>query len=227
VAFGVALALGALHALAPGHGKTVMAAYLVGQRGSMRQALGIGATVAITHTIGVLALGIVLTVSQTVAPERLFPVLGAVSGLVLVAIGATLLRRVLRRPVRHGHHHGHHHGHQHHHHDEPAPMGWRSVIGMGLAGGLVPSPSALLVLLGAVALGRAWFGVILVVAYGLGMAATLVLVGLVLARARTRLERLLQGPRLAALATRVIPAAAASVITFLGLSLAIKSGVQL
>src|SRR5205823_984135 len=153
-------------ALAPGHGKTVMAAYLVGQRGSMRQAALIGLTVTATHTAGVLALGLALSVSSLVAPERLYPWLGLASGVLLAFIGAGLLRRAVRaRKHRHAHHH-HHHGHDHDHgpdHDgEAAPVRTRALVAMGFAGGLVPSPSALVVLLGAMALGRAWFGVVLV-----------------------------------------------------------------
>src|SRR5207244_708695 len=96
VAFGIlavalALVLGAIHALAPGHGKTVMAAYLVGQRGSLRQAALIGLTVTATHTAGVMALGIVLTTSAVIAPERLYPWLGLASGLLLAAIGVSVL----------------------------------------------------------------------------------------------------------------------------------------
>lgn len=233
VAFALAVGLGALHALAPGHGKTVMAAFLVGERGSLRQAWLIGLTVTVTHTAGVLLLGLTLTATDVAAPERVYPLLGAASGLLLGGVGVMLLVRALRaaratqqhqgheHPHPHDHDHGEdhdddrdpdhgHHGHDHPHangHDDGdthrhgvfshrhvvpdvgRPLGWRSVVAMGFAGSLVPSPSALVVLLGAVALGRAWFGVVLVLAYGIGMAATLTGAGLLLARARDRLDR--------------------------------------
>src|SRR5207302_7666714 len=112
LALALAIGLGALHALAPGHGKTVMAAYLVGQRGSLRQAGLIGLTVTATHTAGVLVLGLVLSTSTLVAPERLYPWLGLASGVLLAFIGAGLLRRAVRsRRHRHEHDHGHHHDH--------------------------------------------------------------------------------------------------------------------
>ena len=96
VAVALSLVLGAIHALAPGHGKTVMAAYLVGQKGSVRQAAALGLTVTATHTLGVLALGIAIAASKIVNPERLYPYLGAVSGLLLAAIGFSLLRNARR-----------------------------------------------------------------------------------------------------------------------------------
>lgn len=219
LAFGVvavlgAVLLGAVHALAPGHGKTVMAAYLVSSRGTSRLALLLGATVALTHTLAVLVLGVIVSASETVAPERAYPALGVVSGLLFATVGGALLTRALRsRRARrhgtsaaghsagHGHHHGddeghgheHNHGHDHGHKHAlpsgPDEMRWQSILLPGLAGGLVPSPSALLVFLGGITLGRAWFGVLLVVAYGVGIAATLLAAGHLLVRARNRMER--------------------------------------
>ncbi|CAN5795199.1 hypothetical protein BH24ACT3_BH24ACT3_17090 [soil metagenome] len=223
LAFGLSVLLGSLHALAPGHGKTVMAAYLVGRRSDRRLSLLLGATVASSHTLGVVLLGLVVTVSERIAPERLYPVLGAVSGLLFAAIGVTLLRQALRRR-RHGralaatgsdrqlvgagggHHHDGHdhggeghdgHGHGHHHHLPPpgSDLTWRSVVAPGLAGGLVPSPSAVLVFLAGITLGRAWFGLLLVLAYGLGVGLSLVGAGYVLVRARDAIERRLAGAR--------------------------------
>jgi nickel/cobalt transporter (NicO) family protein len=230
VAVLLAVALGAAHALAPGHGKTVMAAYLVGLRGTLRQALTIGATVTVTHTAGVLLLGLLLTSSRAVASERLYPWLGLGSGLLLAAVGVGLLVRA--RPA-HRHHHPHDHPHPHPHgHDHDGtgrPLGRRGLVAMGLAGGLVPSPSAVVVLLGGIALGRAWFGVALVLAYGVGMAATLTGVGLLLAKLRTRMDRRLDlraGSPLARLA-RLLPAATASVIVLAGLVLAAQGAARL
>jgi ABC-type nickel/cobalt efflux system permease component RcnA len=234
VALGLAVVLGAVHAFAPGHGKTIMAAYLVGQRrGSVRQAGLIGLTVTATHTAGVLILGVVLSASTDLAPETLYPWLGTASGLLLAGIGVGLLSRaVRRRPLlvsagsdsHHDHGHGHH-AHGHPHDDDHGDVEWRTLVPMGLAGGLVPSPSALVVLLGAIALGRAWFGVLLVVAYGLGMAATLTAAGLLLVRARGAVESRLSG-RLGSLAG-ALPKLTATAIIAGGLLLAFRGAVQL
>lgn len=231
LATGIAIFLGALHALAPGHGKTVMAAYLVGSRGTSRQALQLGMTVAITHTAGVFALGLVLSASQTVAPEQLYPYLGLASGLLFAGVGAMLLRRAVRARRRghshahdhshedeHGHSHGHSHGHEHG--DEP--LTWRSLLAPGLAGGLVPSPSALVVLLGGIAIGRAWFGVTLVVAYGIGMAATLVGAGYLLLRARTRFAGRAPSGRWVRISS-ALPVATASLVVVGGFVIAARS----
>jgi nickel/cobalt transporter (NicO) family protein len=240
VALVLAVGLGATHALAPGHGKTVMAAYLVGLRGTARQAVTIGATVTLTHTAGVLVLGLVLTTSRALASERLYPWLGLASGLLLAAVGVGLLLRA-RGGHRHPHSHGHgddhahphdpDHEHPHHPHDTgPARLlGRRGLVALGLAGGLVPSPSAVVVLLGGIALGQVWFGVALVLAYGVGMAATLTGIGLLLARLRDRIDRRLRLPAgsLLARAGRLLPAATASVIVVVGLAVAASGAAQL
>jgi ABC-type nickel/cobalt efflux system permease component RcnA len=230
VALVLAVGLGAGHALAPGHGKTVMAAYLVGLRGTTGQAVTIGATVTLTHTAGVLLLGLVLTTTGAVASERVYPWLGLVSGLLLAAVGIGLLARA--RTGRHPHHHDHTHPHGDHHdgdHHAHGMLSRRGLVALGLAGGLVPSPSAVVVLLGGIALGRAWFGVALVLAYGLGMAATLTGIGLLLARLRDRVDRRLQLPAgsLLARAAGLLPAATASVIVLVGLALAASGAAQL
>jgi ABC-type nickel/cobalt efflux system permease component RcnA len=238
------LVLGAIHALAPGHGKTVMAAYLVGQRGSLRQAMVIALTVTATHTAGVLALGVAISASAVVAPERLYPWLGAASGVLLAAIGVGFLVRILRLRHRAGSHHHHHH----HHHDDDhvhthggrphthGPVGdgqlvsWRGLVAMGFVGGLLPSPSAVVVLLGAIALGRIWFGVLLVTVYGLGMAATLAGAGVLLVRARSGFDRLLGSARrnrLLLASSRLVPSATGVFITAVGLYLAARSAVQI
>ena len=232
VALLVAVGLGAAHALAPGHGKTVMAAYLVGLRGSLRQAATIGATVTLTHTAGVLLLGLVLSTTRAVASERVYPWLGLGSGLLLTGVGVGLLLRA-RPGRRHRHDHDHHgHDHDHHGHDHGAegrPLGRRGLVALGLAGGLVPSPSAVVVLLAGIALGRAWFGVALVLAYGAGMAATLTGIGLLLAHLRTRMDRRLRVPAgsLVARLGRLLPAVTASVIVLVGLGLALQGAARL
>jgi ABC-type nickel/cobalt efflux system permease component RcnA len=248
LALGLAVGLGAIHAFAPGHGKTVMAAYLVGQRGTLRQAAVIGLTVTATHTAGVLVLGVVLSASTSLAPETIYPWLGLASGLLLGAIGASLLFRAVRhRPLLvsagggHGHGHGdghshthsHDHGHSHDHapHDHQKPVDWRSLVPLGLAGGMVPSPSAIVVLLGAIALGRAWFGVALVVAYGVGMAVTLTGAGVLLVRARGAIERRLEstrpGSRRLASVAAALPVLTATAIIVAGVFLAFRGVTEL
>jgi ABC-type nickel/cobalt efflux system permease component RcnA len=236
VALGLAVGLGAVHAFAPGHGKTVMAAYLVGERGSMRQAAVIGFTVTATHTAGVLMLGLALSASASLAPESLYPWLGVASGLLLAGVGAGMLLRATGRrpqlvPAGHSHGHSHDHGDHHDHHHDHRALEWRSLVPLGLAGGMVPSPSAIVVLLGAIALGRAWFGVALVVAYGVGMAVTLTGAGLVLVKARGAIQRRLDRPgadgsRLASLAGG-LPVLSAVCIVAGGLLLAVRGAAQL
>lgn len=245
---GVALALllGAAHAALPGHGKTVMAAYLVGHSGGWRDVLTVGATVTLTHTAGVLVLGLLISVSATFAPTRALSYLGVVSGLLIVGVGvgllwSALLRRLRGRgasasPVlrldaveaapagggdrsgalvavsarhhhdapdvaqRHAHPHAHPHPHPpagphadphgHSHDRDSHGHGFRrsGLVGLGVAGGLVPSPSALLVLLAAIPLGHTAFGIALVLCYGIGMAGALIAAGLVLVRVRNRVQ---------------------------------------
>jgi len=238
LAVALSILLGAGHAALPGHGKTVMAAYIAGRRGSLRDAVTVGATVTLTHTGGVLLLGLLVTVSASLAAESLLSYLGIASGLLIATIGAGLLLSAWRgrhpgsggqTPAgSHGHGHGHGHGHSHGHdhgHDHVPGFSRRGLIGMGVAGGLVPSPSALIVLLGAVALGRTGFGIALVLGYGLGMAATLTAAGLLLVRLRDRLARSARGThrlsRLTAVA-RLVPAMTACLVLCVGLGLAAR-----
>jgi nickel/cobalt transporter (NicO) family protein len=188
----LAILLGAGHAALPGHGKTVLAAYLAGRRGRPRDALIVGATVTLTHTGAVLVVGLLLSVSAALAGDRLLGYLGLASGLLIATIGVTMLIK----SRRHAHHHHHHHDHDHDHHHHP--HGKWNLAGIGLAGGLVPSPSALVVLLGAIGLGRAVFGVLLVLAYGLGMAGALTGAGLLLLAVQRRVSRFGWATRLGA-----------------------------
>jgi ABC-type nickel/cobalt efflux system permease component RcnA len=175
-----AFAWGALHALSPGHGKAMVAAYLVGARGTARHAVALGATVTITHTAGVFALGLVaLGLSEYVLPEDLYPWLNLVSGLLVVGVGAYVLRKNLRRRRHH-----------HHHHHHPQQLSWRGLLAMGTAAGLIPCPSALVVLLGAVAQGQIALGMLMIVAFSLGLATTLTGLGLAVVRAGRALSRL-------------------------------------
>lgn len=197
----VATALGALHALSPGHGKTVMAAYLVGSRGTARQAIGLGMTVTVSHTLGVLALGMLsLSAAAIIPPERLYPILTVASGAIVIVIGGYLLVTRVRawradsRAHQHDHDHRpegwHEHGGIGHTHLPQAGMGRRGLFALGLSGGMIPSVSALLVLIGSISIGRPAWGIVLTVAFGLGMAAVLVGVGLALVHARKLVERL-------------------------------------
>jgi nickel/cobalt transporter (NicO) family protein len=217
----LALALGAAHAALPGHGKTVMAAYIAGRRGRPRDALTVGAIVTLTHTGGVLVLGLLLTASASLAGEVVLSWLGVASGVLVAAVGVAMLLGVLRRRASvYDHHHGHPHDHDHDHsHSRPSREARRlSLVGMGIAGGLVPSPSALIVLLGAVGLGRTAFGVLLVAAYGVGMAATLTAAGLVLVRVRDRWTS--RPRRTLARLTALAPTGTAALILCVGLGLA-------
>jgi nickel/cobalt exporter len=208
---------GALHALSPGHGKAMVAAYLIGTRGTARHAVWLGVTVTITHTIGVFALGLVtLALSQYILPEDLYPWLTLISGLMVVTIGAGVLRARFRgRSTGHGEH-SHAHGHAHHH-DHSHPHGEtvvtrRSLIAMGAAAGLIPCPSALVVLLGAIAQHEVALGLLLIVAFSVGLAGTLTALGLLVVHAR----RILPHGRLTGRVATALPAASALAIVVVG-----------
>ena len=215
----LAIVLGGMHALAPGHGKTVMAAYVVGRRGSFRQSALIAMTVTATHTAGVVLIGIVLTVSRALAPERVYPWLGFASGMLLIAIGFTMVRARMRARA-------HTNDHRHDHTHEPVPVGTRGLLAMGFVGGMVPSPSALVVLLGAIALGRLWFGILLIAAYGAGMGATLAGAGLLMVRLRARMERN-PSKGWAKRSAALVPILAASVVLILGIATAARGLAQI
>lgn len=260
-----AAALGAGHALTPGHGKTLMAAYLVGTRGTSVHALGLGLSVSLSHTVGILVLaGIVVGAADVLPPDvvvRTAPLIAAVS---ILAIGTWMLIGEWRRrrsadpghvhedtqeqehahaedhehPHEHPHPHEHRHddGHGHelpHAHDTPGPgehshggirhshlpaagstISWRSLFVLGLAGGLIPSVSALLILLGSIAAGRPAFGFVLVLAFGFGMAAVMSGIGLAMVFARERLDRLPGGAGLDRLRSMMPLAAAVLVFGF-------------
>ncbi len=244
-----AAGLGAGHALTPGHGKTLMAAYLVGTRGSALHALGLGLAVSISHTAGILVLAAVIVgAAGVLAPDvvvRAAPVAAAISILLIggwMLVGEVRRRRAASRDPRDGRRHGHahvdagDHGHDHdashahadahghgHAHAPHAPqpgstISWRSLFLLGLAGGLIPSTSALLILLGSIAAGRPAFGFVLVVAFGLGMAAVMTGIGLVLVAARHRVERASIGVRLVA-ARELVPLVASVVVLGFGVYL--------
>ncbi|MEU9364525.1 sulfite exporter TauE/SafE family protein [Streptomyces avermitilis] len=322
----IAVGLGAMHALAPGHGKTLMAATAAarGGRATLRDVLPLAASVTVTHTLGVVALGLLVTAGSAAAPS-VIAWLGIASGVLVTTAGLTLVRRAWRnRAPAHGHDHGHGHDHSHSHshshgdhvhhdhadhgehaherplvlahahgeahaHDTPhthphdqnqnqnhshdhndshkhdhdhthehghthdhdhghkhphsptlehthggfththevAPT-LRGTILLGFAGGLVPSPSAVVVLVGAAALGKAWFGLLLVVAYGVGLALTLTAAGFAVVKLGSGMTRVLNrrphwtGGPMAALVRRTVPLGSAFVVVALGAGLVLK-----
>jgi ABC-type nickel/cobalt efflux system permease component RcnA len=222
----IALVFGALHALAPGHGKAMVAAYLVGSRGTAWHAAFLGLLVTVTHTAGVFALGVAaLFASRYVVPERFYPLLTVLSGLLISGVGIQLLYYRLRRllagprtapagqaaPAGRARHH--------HHHLPEGPVTARSLLALGVSGGIVPCPSALVVLLAAVALHRIGYGLLLITAFSFGLGSVLVAIGLLVVYARRWLERL---PGSRAL-TRRLSLASAVVITCLGVALVARA----
>jgi nickel/cobalt exporter len=192
---GIALIAGAGHALSPGHGKTMVAAYLVGSRGTPQQAVVLGLVTTLTHTISVFALGIVaLLLSQYILPEMLYPILSFLSGLMVCGVGFWLLERHLNPAPKH-HHHAHHHHHTHNdspnhiHYPSNSQITLQSLLTLGIAGGLVPCPSALVLLLSAIALHQTVYGLLLVCAFSFGLAVVLVSVGLAIIYAQHWLKR--------------------------------------
>jgi ABC-type nickel/cobalt efflux system permease component RcnA len=222
---------GAIHALSPGHGKSMVAAYLIGTRGTAKDAVALGATVTITHTIGVFALGLVtLALSQYVLPEQLYPWLNLVSGLLVLAIGAGVLRSRVRGATHahaHGHHHHHSHGgHHHHDHDhdhEHEQITRKGLIAMGASAGLLPCPSALVVLLAAIAQHQIALGLLMIVVFSLGLASTLTGLGIAVVSAGRLTARLNIPARL----TTALPALSALVIVVAGAILTVNAVPQL
>jgi nickel/cobalt transporter (NicO) family protein len=207
-----AFAWGAVHALSPGHGKTMVAAYLVGTRGTARHAVGLGATVTVTHTLGVFALGAVaLLLAQYVLPEDLYPWLSLASALLVLGIGATVLHKRLRARKEHSHHH-----HQHHHDDGLSKKG---IVAMGASAGLLPCPSALVVLLAALAQHQVPLGLGLIVVFSLGLAATLTGLGLVVVYAQRLSAKLRVPDRVVA----VLPAVSSLAIVAIGIVMTAKA----
>jgi ABC-type nickel/cobalt efflux system permease component RcnA len=247
----VAFGLGAVHALSPGHGKTIVAAYLVGTRGTPKHAIFLGAMVTFTHTITVFLLGLTtLFLSRYILPEKIYPVLGAISGVSIVWIGAMLLFKRIQAARHYGHDHTHHHHHHHHdhnhdhghshdhhhHHDHDhdhahdhthshvpdGDISLGSLIALGASGGLVPCPSALVLLLSSIALGRISLGLGLLVAFSLGLAGVLMAIGLIVLYAKHLLPDSQKTSRHAAF--RLIPVASAAIIVCVGI---IMTGVSL
>ena len=200
---------GAAHALSPGHGKTIVTAYLIGKRGTPRDAAALGAIVTITHTIGVFALGLVtLALSQWIVPDTLYPWINLTAGILVVSIGITVLRTRFR--------HSHHHDHQHHHEGD---LSRKSLIAVGVSGGILPCPSALVVLLAAISLHRLAFGLVLIVAFSLGLALSITGLGLAAVLAKRRFAvRSFDG-----ILVRALPVVSAAVIVTAGVLMTVHA----
>lgn len=281
LALGISFVWGAMHAMSPGHGKTIVGAYLVGSRGTIKHAMYLGLTTTITHTLGVFALGLItLFASQYIVPETLYPWMSLLSGLFVVGIGLNLFvqrfkssdvrgwlgklkpglpvlqpayssalqstkakqpaqkhRFVLSATQKHSHdhvhphehdhhtaHHNHRHGdHDHNHsdhsHTPPQEITWRSLLALGISGGLIPCPSALVVMLGAIALNRIGFGLILVLIFSLGLAGALTAIGMIFIYAGRFFERFpSQGKVL-----QLLPVVSALVVSAIGVAISIKA----
>jgi nickel/cobalt exporter len=236
-----ALGLGAMHALSPGHGKTIVAAYLVGSRGTLKHAGLLGLVVTFTHTFTVFLLGIgVLFFEQYVVPEKIVPALGMLSGLSIVLVGASLLYRRAHALMAGGHAHHHHHDHDHDHHHHGAGLVHShggtthshtiegditpgGLIALGVGGGLVPCPSALILMLSAIALGRPGFGLILLIAFSMGLSLVLIGIGVLALYARQLLPDSAKASRHPAM--RLIPVFSSVVVIVLGLGItAVSAG---
>jgi len=242
-----AFGYGAAHALTPGHGKTIVGAYLVGSRGTVRHAIFLGLTTTITHTAGIFAIGLIVWfASNYILTEKIFPWMSLFSGLLVVVMGISLawggLRNFLGWPKSggvddHSHDHlgdqdlatGFVHSHgagQSHSHLPPgadgAPLGWRSLLVLGVSGGLVPCPDALVGMLGAIALQRIGFGLIMLIAYSLGLASVLTVIGVLLVHSGKLFERIPESGRL----LRFMPVASALFITVVGLGISWQALIQ-
>ena len=232
--------LGGLHALTPGHGKTLVAAYLVGSRGTVGHAVTLGAIVTFTHTASVITIGLLaLFASGYIVPDVLVPALTILSGLLVVGLGVHLIWQrwtAFRRsqPASHDHHHDHSHDHAHDHmhgrahmHDHgdghvhthlPPAEGIRlsNLVALGVSGGLLPCPEALGIMVIAIGLNRILLGLGLIVSFSFGLAAVLIVIGVLLVRSRALVERVggLGGRWSAAL-----PLASAVIVTVLGIGI--------
>jgi ABC-type nickel/cobalt efflux system permease component RcnA len=254
----IAFILGGAHALTPGHGKTIVAAYLVGTKGRVWDAVLLGLIVTITHTSSVFLIGLgMLFASQYIMPQTLFPWLTALSGALVAGMGVWLLIRRWSSPPGHSHSHGHDHPHHDHdhvhphnhadhpHHDHMHPhhhgvlghqahgaevmegpsrskaseVSWGSLVSLGISGGLVPCPEALIVLLIAIALNRITLGLVILISFSVGLASVLVVIGILLVIAKPLMIRFTGEGKIV---NRYLPVASAAVITLLGCGIAVK-----
>ncbi|MCQ3978480.1 MAG: hypothetical protein DPW09_34055 [Anaerolineae bacterium] len=227
VALGLSAILGGLHALTPGHGKTVVAAYLIGSRGTIGHAVALGGIMTFTHTASVIVIGLLaLLASQFIVPSVLVPSLEILSGLLVVYLGGRLLWarwKALKNGAPHPHHHAHDHPpHNHaHHHAIPENVKLSDLLTLGISGGLVPCPEALGIMLIAIGLNRIFLGLGLIVAFSFGLAAVLMMIGILLVRSKALLDRLSKMQGLARWQT-LLPIASAVIVTLLGLGIVAK-----
>ncbi|MCI0550717.1 MAG: sulfite exporter TauE/SafE family protein [Anaerolineae bacterium] len=277
LALGISFAWGAMHAMTPGHGKTIVGAYLVGSRGTLKHAVYLGLTTTITHTLGVFILGLItLFAAQYIVPEKLYPWMSLLSGLFVVVIGINLFAERFRssglaglilafktnfagapkyvlsgasnlnqssrdhkyvlqtssqdHTHSHGNSHPHSHSHGEHSHDDrdhyhkpPAEITWRNLLALGISGGLIPCPSALVVLLGAIALNKIGFGLILVLAFSLGLAGALTAIGMMFIYAGKLFERFPSRGGIIG----ILPVISAFLVSLIGLGIVIKAAMEL
>ncbi|MEY3318220.1 MAG: hypothetical protein RL540_592 [Actinomycetota bacterium] len=202
----ISLLLGALHSIAPGHGKSIMAVLALAERGKRSEIYRLGVTMGATHTVGVLILGAFFIAGSALVPTSAIPLLGLISGSLISAIGLFYLIRHFR------HLSDHLSGKEHHHHEVKN----QRIAVLGIVGGMVPTPTALTVLVGTAALGSAWYGVLLVLSYGIGMTTVLIFTGQILARAYQYLERSAEPGKRTAKILELAPVGAASIQVLAG-----------
>lgn len=246
-ALALAFFLGAVHALTPGHGKAIVAAYLVGTRGRVIDAVSLGGIVTFTHTFTVFALGLAtLFASQHVALDRIYPWLSLTSGLLVAGIGGWLLWSRLHGHG-HGHHHHHHpddghghthdhdhdhdhdhhhhhgHSHDHHHHHHHHHDGKGGLWSLGISGGLVPCPEAMVVLMLSITLRKLAFGLALLVSFSLGLAAVLMAIGVAMVMAGPAIQKFTGENRW----VKMLPVGSAVIVTILGIGLVVQAARQI
>lgn len=230
----LAVVLGAFHAMSPGHGKTLVAAYLLGERKTVRHAFWLGAIVTITHTLGVVVLGVVaLMLEESFPPEVFLPWMTLLSGLLVLGVGASLFRSRLRQIAMPGHGAGHGHSHPHAHDDAEAHGAahakafadsgdsWWGIVSLGVSGGLVPCPSALVLLLTAVSFHRTLLGLVLLVAFSLGLASLVTAVGVAAVVSGNRVSRL-GGRSLPRWLVQGLPLVSAVLIVVIGMGIVVR-----
>ena len=209
----LALLLGALHSIAPGHGKSIMVVLALTERGRRREIYRLGLTMGATHTVGVFVLGALLILGSSFVPSSIIPMLGIISGSSIVVIGLFYIVKFI------GHQKLHRVSEPHHHENVSSGR----IAFLGVIGGMVPTPTALTVMVGTAALGTAWYGVLLVVSYGVGMTLVLIFTGRVLQRAHLFVEGLADSKGGAARLLKVAPVAAATLQVIAGCFLVLLS----
>jgi ABC-type nickel/cobalt efflux system permease component RcnA len=226
----IATGMGALHALSPGHGKAMVAAYLVGEKGTVRDAIILGSIVTLTHVSSVVLLGIVaLILSEFLLPQQLYPWFGVISGALIFIVGFWMLARRTLGNGDHSHSHEHHHSHSHdvHSHDQEhghshLPKGkvtLSSLLLLGISGGMVPCPAALVVLLAAITMHRIVFGLSLIFAFSIGLASVLILIGILVVKS----TKLMLRSKTEAKWLRILPVFSAGIIMLIGIGIAFNA----